>query len=81
MTPTDYIKQLKQFIGAGRDEDALEFAARFETDVTPPLSAEQFDLVCGMMEGAELAVSIDRAARRRLAEPAMLSTGQPPVTS
>jgi hypothetical protein len=56
MKPSEYIDELNGLIGAGRDEDALDLAARFGAEVTPRLTDEQFFRVCSMLEGAQLAI-------------------------
>lgn len=56
MMPQQYIDHLRELIGAGRNEDALEFAARFGEEVMPRLNAEQLDRVTSLLEGAEMAV-------------------------
>jgi hypothetical protein len=65
MTPREYLAKLNALIGAGRDEDALELAARVGPDVTPKLTDEQFFRVSSMLEGAELAVSTGEAVPAR----------------
>ncbi len=67
MTPQQYRKRLAELIGCGRDQEALEFADRFGSSVDPPLSADDFDAVGGMLEGASMAVDMQEAAVRAMA--------------
>ncbi len=59
MTPQKYIGQLRKLIGAGQDRAALDFSARYSRDVSPNLSDADLDRVCGMLEGAAMAVSME----------------------
>ncbi len=65
MTPEEYIEQLAWFIGEGRDEEAVEFAARFDAEMTPQMTIEQFVEVSGLMHCAETVVELTQIARRR----------------
>lgn len=65
MTPDEYLDHLSALIAAERDDEALDLAARCDAEMRPRLSAEQIDIVSGMMESAELAVSIARALEAR----------------
>jgi hypothetical protein len=61
MTPEYYIEQIRALIGAGQDQEALDFSARYSRDLHPGLSDAELDLVSGMLEGAAMAVSLERA--------------------
>jgi hypothetical protein len=65
MTPEHYVKQVTHLLEAGEDQAALDFAAQMEPTVQPRLSAEQVDLVGGLLEGAILAVQLAQAERAR----------------
>ena len=58
MTPDEYIGQLGDLVAAGRDQEALDLAARRESEVSPPLSAEQIDRVGGLLESAITALQL-----------------------
>ena len=58
MTPDRYLEGLRRLIAEGRDQDALDFAARFQRTVEPPLSAGQLDRVGGMLEGSSMAIAM-----------------------
>lgn len=57
MTPAEYVAKIDELVSGGRDEDALELAARFGPELTPRLSPEDFFHVAGLLEGAELVAS------------------------
>ncbi len=61
MTPHAYLEQIDELISKGRDEEALDLAARFSLEIMPLLSAEEFFRVSAALEGAELAVSTSDA--------------------
>ncbi len=65
MTPDEYVDRLGALVAAGRDEEALELAARFDPGMRPHLSPQQIDIVSGMMESAEMAVHVARAVQAR----------------
>lgn len=62
MTPEQYIRHLEELIRAGRDHEALEYSVRHRSAVAPPLSADEFDHVTAMMEGAIMLVKLDEWA-------------------
>lgn len=57
MTPHEYVAEIDRLIAAGRDEAALEFASRVDPAVVDKLPPDEFFRVCGMLEGAEMAVA------------------------
>ena len=61
MTPAEYITQLGDLVGAGRDEEALAFAQQHGPTVTPRLSPAEFFHVSSLMEGAQMAVDVTAA--------------------
>jgi hypothetical protein len=65
MTPEDYLERLGQLIDAGRDQESLDFAARYQPTVRPPLNAEQLDYVGGMLEMSAMAVAMIEAQARQ----------------
>ena len=62
MTPKQYLAQLRELISAGRDQEALDFAAQYHVRMRPQMSAEEVDLVAGALEGAAMAVTMDSRA-------------------
>lgn len=61
MSPDQYIEQLERLVAEGKDREALDFAARGEPAVRPPLSIEQIDHVGGMLEMVAMAVAMAEA--------------------
>ena len=57
MTPQEYVARLVELVGAGRDEEALEFSSQHCVAMTPLLTLDEIDLVSGLMESAELVAS------------------------
>ncbi len=65
MTRDEYLERLGQLITEGRDQDSLDFAARCQPTLQPPLTAEQLDRVGGALEGSAMAVSMLKATAER----------------
>ena len=65
MTPDGYIRQLEALVGRVLDQEALDFAARFEPKVRPPLTPEQHDYVGGLLEGPSMFVAMIEAQPRQ----------------
>ena len=63
MTPSEYISRIEDLIREGRDEEALDLAARVGPEMMARLPAEGFWRVSSLLEGAELAVSVEGAPR------------------
>ncbi len=57
MTPAEYVAKIGELVSGGRDEDALQLAARFGPKLTPRLSPEDFFHVAGLLASAELVAS------------------------
>lgn len=68
MSPDEYLAHLERLVSEVRDQDALDFATRFQPTVQPPLSFKQLDYVGGMLEGAAMAVAMLEATASRDAE-------------
>jgi hypothetical protein len=66
MSPEKFVAEVGRLIADGKDEQALELGSRLREEMMPKLSREQFWRVCGMMEGAQLAVDLAEAERERL---------------
>ena len=64
MTPQQFIDQLTDLIVAGRDQEALNLSEQMWPRLAPQLSSQQIDLISGLMEGAETAVSAREAFDR-----------------
>ncbi len=58
MTPKEYINQIEKLVSGGRDEDALDLATRIGMVMMPSLTPNGFFRVCGLLEGAELAIEL-----------------------
>lgn len=56
-----YIEQVGRLVGAGRHREALDFAARFEPAVEPPLGLDEIDRVTGLLEQAAMALDMEGA--------------------
>ena len=61
MNPQEYVAQVEALLRSGRDEEALEFAARFSPTTMPLLGADDFFRVSAALEAAELAISMSDA--------------------
>ena len=58
ITPTAYLSTLRTLISSGRDEAALDYAARVWPTIAGQLTAEQLDIASGLLEGAESALAL-----------------------
>jgi hypothetical protein len=63
MTPREFLDQVAELIADERDEEALALAERWGPEVLPRLTQDEFFRLCGMMEGAQLAVDLVEAER------------------
>ena len=61
MTPAQYIRQLTALVVSGDDRAAVALSARWWPTLAPMLSAEELELVSGLMEGAESALELVEA--------------------
>jgi hypothetical protein len=61
MTPQQYVEHLEALIASGRDQEALDFAEQVGPAPLWQLSADDFERVTAMMEGAQMAVSAAQA--------------------
>jgi hypothetical protein len=57
-TPTAYLRTLRSLISSGRDQAALDYAARAWPTIAEQLTAEQLDLASGLLEGADSALAL-----------------------
>lgn len=62
MTPREYLDRVEQLLVAGRDREALDFSARFGPSVRPALSADEMEVLSGMMHKAIMLVKLDEWA-------------------
>jgi hypothetical protein len=53
-----YLSQLRAFIAAGDDRQALEYSARVWMAVAPHLTAAELAVASGLLEGAETALEL-----------------------
>jgi hypothetical protein len=78
MTPEEFIDQVATLIAEGRDEEALEFGSKHREEMMAKLDNYQFLRVCGMMEGAQLAVDMLAAeTEQRSAQRGQASVDRP----
>jgi hypothetical protein len=73
ITPTAYLRTLRALISSGRDQAALDYAARVWPTIAGQLTAEQLDIASGLLEGAESALALaewEAAQRSAGAKPA-----------
>lgn len=77
MTPDEYLDGLGQLVAEGRDRDALDFAAQFQSTVQPPLTFDQLDRVGGTLEGSAMAVAMLDAKAREAASVEVSSAEEP----
>jgi hypothetical protein len=61
MTPDEFVEQVGRLIESGRDQDALDLAARVGPSVKSALSFDQIDRISGLLEGAAMAADMSRA--------------------
>lgn len=80
MTPHQYIKQLGALVAAGKDREALAFARAAGPTVRPPLDADQFSSMGGLLESAAMAVSMEVAAAQGWARPVQASEARSRAT-
>ena len=65
MTPQDFIAQVARLIADGKDQEALQLGSQLCEGMLPKLTREEFVRVCGLMEGAQLAVDLLKAEREQ----------------
>lgn len=76
MTPQRFMRQLRKYVRAGRNEDAMAFAQRFGPDVTPHMTLDQLDLLWGTMEGVDMTLDLERWEREQQAASAADGTAR-----
>jgi hypothetical protein len=69
MTPEQHLEHLRLLMAERREPEALDFAARAEPTVRPPLSLEQIDYVGGLLEAASMTVTMAEDASKRPSSP------------
>jgi hypothetical protein len=66
MTPEQYLAHLRHLMAERREAEALDFAARADRTIRPPLNLEEMDYVGGLLEAASMTVTVAEDASERL---------------
>jgi hypothetical protein len=61
LTAKEYVERIAGLVATGQDEQALAFSTHYHDQVEPLLSLSELQRVDGLLEGAAMAVSLQRS--------------------
>ena len=69
MRANAYVEQIGRLVSEGLHREALDFAARVEPSVDPPLGLDEIDQVTSLLEQAAMVVDMEGAGIEQAVSP------------